>query len=99
MKFELSDEALLLVAGAGNALFAAHAAAAPKHFHNTYMSEVGPAAPWLLPRRRRPHSTARRGDVTPGNRPHRYTCTGECFLSVFSGSPAFAKTGTNVRCK
>ncbi|KAL4421888.1 hypothetical protein ABPG77_003690 [Micractinium sp. CCAP 211/92] len=39
MKFELSDEALLLVAGAGNALFAAHAAAAPKHFHNTYMSE------------------------------------------------------------
>ena len=41
MKFELSDETLLMVAGAGNALFAAHAMAAPKHFHNTYMSEVG----------------------------------------------------------
>lgn len=41
MKFELSDETLLLVAGAGNVLFATHAMAAPKHFHNTYMSEVG----------------------------------------------------------
>ncbi|KAL4444175.1 hypothetical protein ABPG75_011912 [Micractinium tetrahymenae] len=40
MKWELSDENLLVVTGVGNALFAAHAMAAPKHFHNTYMSEA-----------------------------------------------------------